>query len=81
MDGPLSLSGAGTRAMLKTEQDKSAFSRELSTGLNKERLLVKGSSKYVRTLSVLMMLLLVHLFLSFLSLKFLVLYFIDLSSF
>lgn len=51
IDGPLSLSGSSARATLKLDQDKSTFSRELPSGLNKERLLSKGSSiKYVFTL-------------------------------
>lgn len=45
MDGPLSLSGSSVRATLKMEQDKSTFSRELPTGLNKERVFPKGSIK------------------------------------
>lgn len=45
MDGPSPHSGSGARATLKMEQDKSNFSRDASTGLNKEKLLAKGSIK------------------------------------
>lgn len=42
-----SLAGVNARTMLKNEQDKSALSRDPTAGLNKERVLGKGSIKYV----------------------------------
>lgn len=44
---PVSLSG---RMTPKNEMEKTSLSREL-TGMNKERLLQKGNSKYVFTLT------------------------------
>lgn len=46
LDGS-SLAGSNARTMLKNEQEKSALSRDPTAGLNKERVLTKGSIKYV----------------------------------
>ncbi|KAH0745509.1 hypothetical protein KY285_007166 [Solanum tuberosum] len=40
-----SLAGSNARTMLKNEQEKSALSRDPTAGLNKERVLAKGSIK------------------------------------
>lgn len=39
--------GPNARSMLKNEQEKAAHSKDPTTGLNKERMLEKGSIKYV----------------------------------
>lgn len=44
LDGS-SLAGSNARTMLKNEQEKSALSRDPTAGLNKERVLTKGSIK------------------------------------
>lgn len=53
LDSTLSPAGSNARATIKIEQDKSTLSRDVTAGLNKERLLTKGGIKYVLTIFLL----------------------------